>query len=99
MNGASFLQYSLTLEDADQHYDDQSGYADADEDVNVFQRDLAEILIEILKGVQLTAVGAGIGFLFASREVVFSSPIGYFFARYLRRSRATAMTMTRPCAM
>ena len=23
----------------------------------------------------------------------------YFFARYLRRSRATAMTMTRPCAM
>ena len=62
MNGA-FLQYPLTLEDADQHYDDQSGYADADEDVYVFQRNLAELLIEILKGVQLAAVRAGIGLL------------------------------------
>ena len=70
MNGASFLQYSLTLEDADQHYDDQGGYADADEDVYVFQRNLAEFLVEILKGIQLAAVGA-VGFLFGLGSSLF----------------------------
>ena len=67
MNGASFLQYSLTLEDADQHYDDQSGYADADEDVYVFQRNLAEFLVEILKGIQ-SGCGRGGRVSFRSRE-------------------------------
>ena len=62
MNGASFLQYPLTLENADQHYDDQSSNTDADKDVDVFQRNLAEILVEIFKGIQLAAVGA-VGFL------------------------------------
>ena len=58
-----FLQYPLTLEDADQHNDDQCGNTDADEDVYVFQRNLAELLIEILKGVQLAVIRAGIGLL------------------------------------
>ena len=65
-----FLQYSLTLEDADQHYDDQGGYADADEDVYVFQRNLAEFLVEILKGIHLAAVGA-VGFLFGLGSSLF----------------------------
>ena len=65
-----FLQYPLTLEDADQHYDDQCSNTDADEDVYVFQRDLAEILIEILKGVQLAAVGA-VWFLFGLGSSLF----------------------------
>ena len=63
MNGASFLQYPLTLEDADQHNDDQCGDTDADKDINVFQRHFAELLIEILKGVQLAVIRVGIGLL------------------------------------
>ena len=49
---------------ADADYCDKSDSAYDDERINVFQRNFGEVLIEILKGVQLAAVGT-VRFLFS----------------------------------
>ena len=64
LRGCSRLKDALAFQYADADYCDKSDNAYNDERINVFQRNFGEVLIEILKGVQLAAVGT-VRFLFS----------------------------------